>query len=96
MKNCQYTNVSFWYIPRSLRMKPENESWWSDVYEIVPKMKEIMIRDGNIMINYAPLPSKNLGNFFRMTLTCFPAATEATIDNLLDEIEKIGEKSENH
>lgn len=95
MSNFQYTNVCFWYIPSHLQMKPENESWWNEVYEFVPKIKKNMIKEGSIMVNYAPLHSKGIGNFFRMTLTCFPPPTETSINYLLDEIERIANISEN-
>lgn len=92
-KDFQYTNVCFWYIPCILRKKQEDQDWWNKVYQTVAKIKENMIRKGTVMVNYAPLPSKNLGNFFRMTLTCFPPPTETSIDYLINEIERIGENS---
>ncbi|XP_055305528.1 cysteine sulfinic acid decarboxylase [Sitodiplosis mosellana] len=95
LRSFQYTNVSFWYIPSHLRSKSENESWWNELYRTVPIIKQNMVRGGSIMVNYAPLPSKNIGNFFRMTLTCFPPPTETSIDYLLDEIERIAKLSEN-
>lgn len=96
MKDIQYTNVCFWYIPKSLRViKDENKSWWDALYKSVPTIKKNMIQQGAIMVNYAPLPSKNIGNFFRMTLACFPPPTETSIDFLLDEIERLGETLSN-
>lgn len=87
----QYTNVCFWFIPPHLQMKPEDKKWWKQLYGCVPKMKENMIRNsGSMMINYSPWPTKNIGNFFRMTFTCFPPTTEDSVDSLLNEIEKIG------
>lgn len=88
----QYTNVCFWFIPPDLQMnRTENEQWWKQLYGCVPKIKENMIRKGgSLMINYSPWPSKNIGNFFRMTFTCFPPTTEDSVDSLLDEIEKVG------
>lgn len=95
MNRFQYTNVSFWYIPSHLHMKMETDSWWNEVYEIVPIIKMNMIKEGSIMVNYAPLPSKNIGNFFRMTLACFPPPSETSINYLLDEFERIAKLSEN-
>lgn len=89
IENIQYTNVCFWYIPKSFRLM--KDGCWDALYKIVPIIKENMILQGAIMVNYAPLPSKNIGNFFRMTLACFPPPTEENIDFLLDEIEKLGE-----
>lgn len=91
-KNPQFTNVCFWYIPKSMRMKTENTNWWDDLSKIVPIIKRNMVIEGLIMVGYAPLPTKHIGNFFRMTLTCFPPTTEVNLDHLLDEIERIGEK----
>lgn len=88
----QYTNVCFWYVPKFLRMKTENEEWWSELYKVAPIIKREMIIEGSLMVNYTPLPSKNIGNFFRMTLTCFPSPTENSIDFLINEIERISDK----
>lgn len=87
----QYTNVSFWCIPKSMRGQEENDDWWTKLYAVAPAVKERMIRGGKIMVTYSPLPFKNKGNFFRMTLACFPPAREEDIDFLVDEIERLGE-----
>lgn len=89
----QYTNVCFWYIPRRMRgTKEENDEWWEELYRVAPEIKKRMILRGSMMIGYSPLPYKNIGNFFRMTLSCFPPATTDTIDFLIDEIERLGEE----
>lgn len=91
LNDFQYTNVCFWFVPPYLQMKTEDEHWWKQLYGDVPKIKENMIRkDGSLMINYSPWPSKNIGNFFRMTFTCFPPPSENSVNSLLDEIEKLG------
>lgn len=89
--NFQYTNVCFWYIPKSMQMKEKNDVWWNELFKSVAIIKKKMILEGSIMVNYAPLPSKNIGNFFRMSLACFPPPTKASIDFLLSEIERLGE-----
>lgn len=94
-KQFQYTNICFWYIPKALQIEEESEEWWNKIYQIVPIIKEKMVQDGSIMIAYTPLPTKNVGNFFRMTLTCFPPPTKGSIDFLLNKIEKLGEESFN-
>lgn len=86
-----YTNVCFWYVPRSMRDKAETKDWWTRLHRVAPGIKEKMCKEGAIMVGYSPLPHKGVGNFLRMTLSCFPAATEASIDRLLSEIERLGE-----
>lgn len=87
----QYTNVCFWYIPKSIRGLEESYEWWAKLYAVAPAIKERMIRRGSLMVGYSPLPCKNKGNFFRMTLACFPPPREEDIDFLVDEIERLGE-----
>lgn len=90
----QYTNVCFWYIPKSMRDQKEDEQWWQQLYTVAPTIKERMIKRGSMMIGYCPLPHKQKGNFFRMTLTCFPPARADVIDFLVDEIERLGDEIE--
>lgn len=90
--NFQYTNVAFWYIPRKMRNLPETNEWWNALYKIAPLIKERMIKRGKIMIGYTPLPSKGIGNFFRVTNTCFPPATEQSINHLFMEFESVAEE----
>lgn len=88
----QFTNVCFWCIPSYLQTGTQDEGWWKQLYQTVPTViKENLIRKGSIMINYAPWPSKNIGNFFRMTFSCFPPTSEDSIDLLLSVIERIVE-----
>lgn len=89
--NFHYTNVCFWYIPQRLRSLPEGDDWWNELYKLAPVIKEKMIRKGKIMVGYTPLSSKNIGNFFRVSLSCFPVATEESMHYLLDEFESISE-----
>ncbi|CRK92556.1 CLUMA_CG006113, isoform A, partial [Clunio marinus] len=69
----QYTNVCFFYIPRNMR---ENESrdqkWWDIISNITTLIKKRMMINGNLMVGYSPLKHKNIGNFFRMVVTCHP------------------------
>lgn len=89
----QYTNVCFWYIPKKMRnVKQETEEWWNELYKVAPMIKKRMMLKGSMMIGYSPLPNKNKGNFFRMVLSCFPPATQETIDFLMDEIQQLGEE----
>lgn len=90
----QYTNISFWYIPKKLRVEldQQNASWWTRIYEITAQIKERMVKNGSVLIGYVPLPRKNIGNFFRMVVTCHPKPSFDTMKFVIDEIERVGEE----
>ncbi|KAL9908822.1 cysteine sulfinic acid decarboxylase [Glossina fuscipes fuscipes] len=88
----QYTNICFWYIPEHLRNLEETEEWKQKLYEVAPKVKELMIREGTLMLGYCPLQYRNIGNFFRMVFTCFPVITDSELDFILNEIERLAEQ----
>lgn len=93
----QYTNVCFFYIPKFMQIRePRDEKWWQCIYKITSCIKEKMMKIGNLMVSYQPLASKNLGNFFRMVVTCQPPATYESMDFVLNQIEKIAEEFEFH
>uniref|UniRef100_A0A1A9WSM0 Glutamate decarboxylase n=1 Tax=Glossina brevipalpis TaxID=37001 RepID=A0A1A9WSM0_9MUSC len=92
----QYTNVCFWYIPKHLRNLEETEEWNNQLYEVAPKVKELMIREGTLMLGYCPLQYRNVGNFFRMVFTCFPIINDSELDFILDEIERLAEQCHKH
>lgn len=82
------TNVSFWYIPPSLRQLPRpSETFNEKLHQVAPKVKEAMMKKGSMMITYQPL--HKLPNFFRIVFqnACL---TETDMDYFLDEIEKLG------
>ncbi|XP_017022746.1 cysteine sulfinic acid decarboxylase [Drosophila kikkawai] len=90
----EYSNVCFWFIPKAMRVssKEETPEWWERLYTVAPKIKEQMTHNGTLMIGYSPLKAHNLGNFFRMVLTCFPILKSEELDFILDEIERLGDK----
>lgn len=93
----EYTNVCFFYIPKYMEKKEtRDEKWWKNISTIVTLVKEQMMMDGNLMVGYSPLPHKNIGNFFRMVVTCHPPATNESMDFVLKQIEEISEKFEFH
>lgn len=93
----QYTNVCFHYIPKFMQARePKDEKWWQCISNLTVCIKERMVKNGNLMIGYSPLPSKNLGNFFRMVVTSHPPATHESMDFILNQIEKIAEDFEFH
>lgn len=89
-KPFQYTNICFWYIPISMRGLEETNEWWEKVYKVAPIVKERMVKAGQLMVGYSPLPNKKKGNFFRMVLTCYPPTTSTDIEFVLNEIERLG------
>uniref|UniRef100_A0A1L8DZH3 Putative pyridoxal-dependent decarboxylase conserved domain protein n=1 Tax=Nyssomyia neivai TaxID=330878 RepID=A0A1L8DZH3_9DIPT len=87
----QYTNICFWYIPKIMRGQEETPEWWTQLYKVAPKIKEKMVMTGSMLVGFSPLLHKGIGNFFRMVITCFPPRTRTDIDQLIEEIEKLGE-----
>ncbi|XP_013106315.1 cysteine sulfinic acid decarboxylase [Stomoxys calcitrans] len=87
----QYGNVCFWYVPKAMREQTEDDKWRQKLYEVAPKVKELMIRQGTLMLGYSPLQYRNIGNFFRMVFTCFPIMDESELDFILNEIERLGD-----
>ncbi|KZC11083.1 PREDICTED: cysteine sulfinic acid decarboxylase-like [Dufourea novaeangliae] len=81
-------NVCFWYVPPSMRGQEETPEWWDNLYSIITKIKERMMVEGSLMVGYTPLSYKNVGNFFRMVVTCQPPPTEAAMDYAIEKIEK--------
>lgn len=91
----QFTNISFFYIPTFMRAKePRDEKWWKKISTITALIKERMMIRGNLMVGYSPLPHKNIGNFFRMVVSCHPPATTDSMNFVLNQIEEIAEKFE--
>ncbi|XP_017889886.1 glutamate decarboxylase 1 [Ceratina calcarata] len=82
-------NICFWYVPPSMRGQSETQEWWEKLYKMTAKIKERMMIDGTLMIGYSPLSYKNLGNFFRMVVTCQPPPTKASMDYAIDKIEEL-------
>ncbi|XP_054743817.1 cysteine sulfinic acid decarboxylase [Anastrepha obliqua] len=81
------TNVSFWYIPPSLRNLKRDELFNAKLNAVAPKIKEGMIKKGSMMITYQPI--RQLPNFFRLVLQS-SSLTEEDMKYFLDEIETLG------
>ncbi|XP_068236419.1 acidic amino acid decarboxylase GADL1-like [Palaemon carinicauda] len=90
LKEPQCTNVCFWFIPKSLRGQPETPEWWQKMSKVAPEIKARMMKEGTLMIGYQPLKNKNLVNFFRLLNHCIPTPTKATMDYVVNEIERLG------
>lgn len=82
------TNISFWYIPPSLQNVPrDSEEFQEKIHKVAPKIKERMMKEGNMMMTYQPLRTKP--NFFRLVLQN-SSLTRDDMLHLIDEIERLG------
>ncbi|CAG2171825.1 unnamed protein product [Oppiella nova] len=81
--------ISFWYIPP--KMRSNGHSLAPEVLsKVAPMIKKRMMDCGSLMIGYQPLSTKQLPNFFRLSITCFPESNTRDMDFILDEIETLG------
>ncbi|KOB77178.1 putative Cysteine sulfinic acid decarboxylase [Operophtera brumata] len=86
----QCPNVCFWYIPKFMRGKEENEAWWEMMHKITPKIKELLTLSSRLMVAYSPLPKHK--NFFRIAFTFHPVMDERQVLDMLQAIEECGEQ----
>lgn len=90
----QGNNICFWYIPPKMNIKlngkPGSGQDMERLNKVCPLIKGEMMKESKIMVNYQPLSSKGLPNFFRLVLTCIPPSTKADIDFFVGEIERLG------
>lgn len=56
--------------------------------QVAPVLKERMVREGSMMISYQPHGTR--ANFFRV-IVANPALTQADMDFLLNELERLGQ-----
>ncbi|SPP82540.1 cysteine sulfinic acid decarboxylase [Drosophila guanche] len=86
LESPECTNISFWYVPSSLRQMERNQEFYDKLHKVAPKVKEMMIKKGSMMITYQPL--RQLPNFFRLVLqnSCLE---ESDMIYFLDEIESL-------
>lgn len=89
LENPECTNISFWYIPPSLRDKSENDSDYNEqLHKIAPKIKERMMKSGSMMVTYQPLGV--YPNFFRFVMQ--NSGLEHTdMQYFVDEIVRLGQ-----
>lgn len=82
------TNICFWYIPPSMQNVAINSDEFKEkIHKVAPKIKERMMKEGNMMITYQPLRLKP--NFFRLVLQN-SALTRDDMLHFIDEIERLG------
>lgn len=86
------TNVCFWYIPPSLRNKPEPTTdqeareYRDALHRVAPKVKERMMKTGSMMITYQPIHDKP--NFFRLVIQN-SGLTHDDMIHIIETIEKL-------
>lgn len=73
-----------------MRDQEETKNWWEKLYTIAPKIKELMVLEGSLMVGYTPLTQKNLGNFFRLVVTCQPPPSQNSMNYVIEQIERFG------
>ncbi|CAK8678895.1 cysteine sulfinic acid decarboxylase-like isoform X3 [Clavelina lepadiformis] len=83
----EFSNVTFWYIPPSLRGRDENEEFYKDLAKIVPIIKHRMQKKGTVLVGFSPVADRP--TFFRMTCVNEKVSYE-DMDFVLDEIERCG------
>lgn len=65
----QGCTVSFWYVPPAFRRADASLPEPETLHKIAPLIKGLMMEEGQIMVNYQPLTSKKLPNFFRLVVS---------------------------
>ncbi|CAB3379000.1 Hypothetical predicted protein [Cloeon dipterum] len=84
-----FVNVSFWYLPQSIRnLDPSTQIYRNKLQSVAPKIKEGMMKAGTMMLGYQPL--RQWPNFFRF-VTQNSGMTKQDVIFMLDEIERLGD-----
>uniref|UniRef100_A0A146KM83 Cysteine sulfinic acid decarboxylase n=1 Tax=Lygus hesperus TaxID=30085 RepID=A0A146KM83_LYGHE len=81
------TNVTFWYVPPSLRGRENEPEYNQRLHRVAPLIKERMTREGTMLMTYQPL--KELPNFFRLVIQN-SALNTADMDYIVTEFERLG------
>ncbi|KAL1128838.1 hypothetical protein AAG570_013372 [Ranatra chinensis] len=81
------TNVTFWYLPPSLRNSRHTPDFAEKLHKVAPLIKERMMREGTMMMTYQP--HKHLPNFFRLVLQN-SSLNRDDMDHIIYEIERLG------
>ncbi|XP_055372093.1 cysteine sulfinic acid decarboxylase [Condylostylus longicornis] len=80
-------NISFWYIPPSLRGKENDQLYNENLHKIAPKIKESMMKEGTMMVTYQSI--KGIPNFFRLVLQN-SVLNESDMLHFINEIDRLG------
>lgn len=81
------TNICFWYIPPRLQKMQRNDDFEQEIHKVAPKIKERMMKQGNMMITYQPL--RKTTNFFRLVMQN-SSLNRNDMHYFIDEIERLG------
>lgn len=81
------TNICFWYIPPRLQIMQRNDGFAAEIHKIAPKIKERMMKEGNMMITYQPL--RSTPNFFRLVMQN-SALNQSDMHHFINQIERLG------
>jgi glutamate/tyrosine decarboxylase-like PLP-dependent enzyme len=85
-------NVAFWFVPEASRdafAKGGSPACYDTLDTITGKIYNGMQDAGTMLVNFNPLSDHNLPRFFRIIMNQ-PRVTEADLDFVLDEIERLG------
>ncbi|XP_072933330.1 glutamate decarboxylase 1 [Epargyreus clarus] len=85
----QCPNVCFWYIPKFMREKKQDGSWWELMHKVTPKIKELLTLSSRLMVAYSPV--RHHKNFFRLAFTFHPVLEDTQVLEILKAIEECGE-----
>jgi len=81
-------NVCFYFVPPSARNLPKGEERSEKMSKATTIVRRKMQLEGKVLTNYSNLDGVH-GHFWRH-ITCNPGATEADMDFVLSEIERLG------
>lgn len=87
IKEPQFTNVCFWYVPPSLRGCENDPDYQERLHKIAPKMKERMMKEGSMMVTYQA--QGKLPNFFRIVFQS-SALNHTDMLYFIEQFEKLG------
>lgn len=91
------TNICFWFVPESLRVKSSeeflsklqsDEEYKEKLHRVAPKIKEKMMKEGTMMVTYQTYKEKP--NFFRMVFQNSGLDTNDML-HLIQEFERLGQ-----
>ena len=86
------TNVTFWYVPSSLRPLPDaaDLSTTHPIHSVAPRIKAAMQAAGDAMIGFQSV--KGRPNFFRWVVASADSVSRRHIDAVLMRIAALGEQ----
>ena len=80
-------NACFWYVPKRYRKEPRTPELLQKLGPIQAKIKELMVKKGNLMVGYQP--QGKIPNFFRNVISN-PGVDKEDIEFLVNELDNLG------